>query len=223
MFKTMIVMLSLVMIIAGVGCVAVSKLVTPAELDGEAIRYVVDANVAESEDFTNCWWPNLFLALKLENDVEAAHSVIQLRLEQLIQRDNLQYSIHRDVTSNNRIVAQESEEMLFGEKGLLSMGLGLAGMGTLTGVLGLMRKRPGDITPEEVKAAVAQATGDTNTALTLKEKQFVDVVKGVQGFLDEYKDTTDNKAAVIVKTLKTQLSKFQDSNTRVAVAEVKVS
>jgi hypothetical protein len=79
------------------------------------------------------------------------------------------------------------------------------------------------LTPEEVKAAIAQATGDTNIALTLKEKQFVDVVKGVQGFLDEYKDTTDNKAAVIIKALKTQLSKFQDTSTQVAVAQVKVS
>lgn len=217
----MIVMLSLVMIIAGVGCVAVSKWATPATIDGAAVEYVVNAGVASASDFEG--WANLLKSLKLERDVETSYALIMLELEQLIQSEKLNYSIHKDVTVRNRTMAQESEEMLFGEKGLLSMGLSLMGFGTLTGVVGLMRKRPNDITPEELKAVVAQATGDSNTALTLKEKQFVDVVKGVQGFLDEYKDTPDNKAAVVIKALKTQLSKFQDSNTRVAVAEVKVS
>jgi hypothetical protein len=221
MFRAIVVMLSLVMIVAGVGCVAVSKWATPATVDQAAVKYVVDAGVASASDYAG--WANLLKALKLERDVETTYALIMLELEQLIQSEELNYSIHKDVTSRNRTVAQESEEMLFGEKGLLSMGLGLAGMGTLTGVLGLMRKRPQDLTPEEVKAAIAQATGDTNIALTLKEKQFVDVVKGVQGFLDEYKDTTDNKAAVIIKALKTQLSKFQDTSTQVAVAQVKVS
>ena len=214
-------MLSLVMIIAGVGCVAVSKWVTPATIDQAAVDYVVKAGVASASDFEG--WANLLKSLKLERDVEISYALIMLELEQLIQSEELNYDIHKNSTSRNSTLAKESEEMLFGEKGLLSMGLGLAGFGTLTGVLGLMRKRPSDITPEELKAAVAQATGNSNTALTLKEKQFVDVVKGVQGFMDEYKDNPDNKVAVIIKELKTQLNKFQDTQTRVAVAEVKLS
>ena len=49
----------------------------------------------------------------------------------------------------------------------------------LAGFIGLMRKRPGDVTPEELKKAV----GGQEAELTARERQFAELVKGVQRFL----------------------------------------
>lgn len=213
--RTIVVMLSLMLIATGIGCVAVSRHATPASIDQKAVWYVSSAGVAEPNDFKG--YPNLVKAERLEKGVDSAHDVIQLELEQKIQRDNLEYSIHKDVTANNRLVGEQREEMLFGEKGLLSLGLSLAGFGTLTGFVGLMRKRPGDVTSQEVEQVVSQATGKTAAELSEKEKQLIEVVKGVQKFIDTYKD----KEPEAVTSLKELSNKAQDTSTQVAVAKIK--
>jgi len=213
-------MLSLLMMVAGVGCVALSRKATPANVDTKAIAYVAESGLADANDF-KAWYPNVEQAGRLKLAVDAAHKVNQLELQQQIEQDNLRYSIHKNVVIKNYKTGLEREEQLFGEKGLLSLGLSLAGFGTLTGFVGLARKRPGDVTPQELGLAVEQATGKTNGDLSEKEKQLVEVVKGVQKFIDTYKDTKDNKEAVMIKTLKELASKAQDTNTQVAVATIK--
>ena len=213
-------MLSLLLISAGVGCVAVSSKFTPTEVNEKAKRYAIDSGVADVNDF-DAWWPNLHTALKLKKAVNVAHKVNIQKLQQAVAQEDLRYSIHTDVVSTDVKVGQSREELLFGEKGLLSLGLSMAGFGTLTGFVGLARKRPGDVTPQELGLAVDQAVGKTNGNLTEKEKQFVEVVKGVQKFIDTYRDTTNNKEAVMVNNLKELCSKAQDTSTQVAVATIK--
>jgi len=217
--RIIVIMLSLILMVVGVGCVAVSKFFTPADINKKAVEYVVKTRVADANDFKG--WANLLKAIKLEKDVDSAHDIIQLMLEQEIQKDNLEYSIHRDVTANNRQIGEQRAEIVFGEKGLLTLGLSMAGFGGLTGLVGLMRKRPGDVTSQELGLAVEQATGKSNGDLLEKNKQLVEVVKGVQKFINTYRDTTDNKEAVMINNLKELSSKAQDTQTQIAVATIK--
>lgn len=210
------VILSLVLIMLGLGCTAMSRYVTYAEIDQDAVEYAVDAGVADGNDYDDRW-TNIVLAERLEQDIDDGHKIIQLDLKQLIQKDDLEYSIHKDVVANNLAVAFQREELLFGETGLLSLGLSMAGFGSLTGLLGLMRKRPGDITAPEMEQALASATGKTTADLSAKEKHFVQVVKGVQAFMDPRNDN-DSRS---VEDLKLYMDQAQDIDTQAAVAVVK--
>lgn len=218
--KKLLVLVSLVCIMLGMGCVAASQLLTYANIDQDAVDYAVVAGVADVNDY-NSWWPNIVMVERLEKDVDAGHNVIQLHLEQLIQKDNLTYSIHKDVVANDKAVSLQREKLLFGDTGLLSMGLSMMGFGSLTGLLGLMRKRPGDITAPEMENALASATGKTSAELSAKEKQFVQLVKGIQVFMDEYKGTTVEDEMNMLDDLKIALDKKQDVDTQAAVAVVK--
>jgi len=211
--KIVIAILSVVLIVIGMGCAALSQCVTPAEVDKDALRYAVDAGVTELSDY-NAWYPNLAEAERLVRDVDAANLLNQQELQHLMEKDNAQYSIHRGVTINNRQVGQQREEMLFGETGLLSLGLSMAGFGSLTGLLGLMRKRPGDITKPEMEQALATATGKTAEELSLKQKQMIQLVKGVQAFMN----ITDEPE---VQALKNAMNSAQDKDTQAAVAVIK--
>lgn len=219
--RRLLILVSLIFIMFGVGCAALSHYVTYSEIDQKAVKYAVDAGVADVNDYTGWWKQNMVWAEKLKVDVDSAYNVIHQSLKHMIEKNDLSYSIHKEVVANNYIAAQQREEIWFGEKGLASMGLGLLGFGGFTGVLGLMRKRPGDITPPEMENALASATGKTLEELSVKDRQFIQLVKGIQVFMDEYKGTTDNKEAVMLKTLKTFLDAKQDADTQAAVAVVK--
>jgi hypothetical protein len=197
---------SIVCILFGVGCATLSSYITPATVDQEAVAYVEEAGLSP-QDFEG--YQNLEKAERLKDAVDNAHSTIQFDLTQKAQKDSFDYSIHRDVVSSNLAVGQQREEMLFGPTGLLSMGLSMAGFGTLTGYVGLMRKRPGDIVKEEAEKLIASAS-------TEKEKQLVEVVMGVKKFMDTFPDPKD---PTLLK-LKTIFSSVQNTQTEVAVATI---
>lgn len=220
--KKVIVILSVLLMLGGLGCAALSQLITPAEVDRAALKYAIDAGVAEPNDY-NAWYPNLDEATRLKDDVDSAHIVNQEGLQHLIEKDVTRHGIHQKVTTRNRISGIQREELLFGETGILSLGLSMIGAGGFAGVLGLMRKRPGDVTPQELEQTVVSATGKTAEELSAKQKQFVQVVSGIQKFMDTYKDTSDNKEAVMLKEMKILCNATQDIDTRQAVAVAKTS
>jgi len=220
--KKVFVLLSLIMIVAGVGCTILSQQVTPAEVDQDALRYAIDAGIAELQDY-NAWYPNMAEAARLKKDVDAAHNIIRLDLAQMMQKDTLIYSIHKGVVANNLVVAEQREEMLFGETGLLSLGMSMLGAGGFAGFLGLMRRKPGDISPQVLEQTLATATGKTTEELSAKQKHLIQVVKGVQVFLDTYKNTSDNKEAVMIKELKVACNATQDFDTKIAVSAAKIN
>lgn len=217
--RIVLIVISLLMMITGMGCVALSHLITPAEVDKAALRYAVDAGVADYNDY-DAWYPNLDEATRLKDDVDNAHIVNQEKLRHLMEKDVTQHGIHQAVTTSNYQRGMQREEALFGEKGLLSMGLTMLGVGGFTGLLGLMRKRPGDLSKEEVETALTTATGKTKEELSAKEKQFVQLVKGVAEFMKS-QESNGNKDAVLA--LKSIMDKYQDSQTKVAVAAAKVN
>ena len=204
-----VILFSVFAILAGLGCASLSQYITPADIDPKAVDYAVEAAVAEPNEFAG--WPNLDKALKLESAVNNAHATIQLALLQQIDKDQLRYGQLNNITVTNRQIAQAREQQLFGPEGLLTMGLSMAGFGTLTGIVGLMRKRPSDITPEEL----AQAISGKESELTEKQKQFVELVKGIQNFINTKPD--------VAETLKTELARVQSADTKTEVAKIKVT
>ena len=222
MLRATVIILSVIMVVAGVSCTIISHQATPAEVDQKALQYAIDADVADFNDY-DAWYPNMAEAMRLVEDVEAAYDVYLLRIQQAADNNDLAYSIHTKTTTKNFKVAQQKEEALFGEKGLLSMGLSLLGVGGLTGTLGLMRKRPGDITKPEMEQALASATGKTSAELSSKEKQLVQIVKGIQGFVETYKKnpTSTITCDAVLQDLKIYADRAQDQDTRAAVAVVK--
>jgi hypothetical protein len=211
--RTLIVTISLMLILTGVGCVAISELVTPARIDARAKAYVIergtDPNVYRG-------YPNLAMSNQLLKDIRAGHLTTLQEFEQAMDRENLEHGLVLGVAEADNKVAVAREEQLFGEKGLLSMGLGMLGFGTLTGVVGLMRKRPGDVTSAEMEQALAQSQGKTAEELSAKQWQFVQLVQGVQKIL-----TCSLVQPDAVTIFKAELSKTQDTDTMIAVASVK--
>lgn len=214
--KTIVVIVCLVVIGAGLGCAAFSDAVTPATLDQRAKEYVVEGGAAGAGDFEG--YPNLAKAKILAGRVDAAHLSIQLDLHQQLQTDTLMYGTIKDAVTSNVTMAQQREETLFGEKGLLSMGLGLAGFGTLTGFLGLMRKRPGDVTSAELNQAVTQATSQSSAEVQAKTKAFTEVVQSVAAIMDELEG-----APITLDKIKVAMNGIQDTDTQKAVSAVKAT
>lgn len=204
-----------IFVVAGIGCASLSNLLTPATIDKQAVQYAAGAGVIDANDFRG--YPNLDKAIRLKAAVDAAFRVKELSFTQMMQKNQLDYSQLVQVANANMEASKAREEMLFGEQGLLSMGLGLLGMGGLGAIVGLMRKRPGDITPQEMETALASVQGEVTT----KDQQFLQLVKGVQSFLNAHKSgSADDPIAV---ELKAAMNGVQTVETRQAVASAKVA
>lgn len=213
----LIITLAVILTALGIGCASVSQLVTPAVIDTAAIDYVEKSSIADSNDFSG--YPNLDKAIRLERSLQGAHQVNQLAYEQLAEKDRLDYAVINGTVKANRQYAQQREELLFGEQGLLSFGLSMAGFGTLTGFIGLMRKRPQDWTREEVEASMSAA----EIELDDKTRHVVEIVRGVQTFIDSKKnsDTSTPVDIAVLEELKRYLAGSQSADTKEVVARVK--
>lgn len=164
---TRIFIVMLLVSLVAVGCVVLSEHVTPTSIDKAAIKYAIGAGVADANDY--CGYANLYKANKLAAAVKAAYEINVLAIDQLRERHELDYNILNAVVTRNTKIGKQREAAFFGEKGLLSMGLGLLGVGGLGGLIGLRRKRPGDFTPADVAD---------------KDRQMLEVVQGVKTFID---------------------------------------
>lgn len=204
-------LLAAIVLAAGIGCAAFSTLVTPATINKQAVTYAAKAGVIDPNDFRG--YANLDKAIRLKAAVDAAFRVNELSLTQMMEKNRLDYAQLLEVADTNMKASMASEEQLFGEKGLLSMGLGLLGVGGLGAVLGLMRKRPGDITPQEMEQAVVSIKGQ----VTDKERQLIEVVKGIQVVLNAHP-----KGDPVGDEIRIALQK-QSIDTRQAVAVAKVA
>ena len=209
--NTVLILIGLVAIIGGIGCASISELVTPAELDRRAVDYVDEAKVADANAFEG--YGNLYKVRKLANALNNAHELNQFDLAKLMDADNLQYSQLAGSVGADLKQAQVREEMMFGADGLITLLLTAGGVGTLTGLVGLMRKRPQDLTPEEVQVALGQSTA----ALSEKQKQMYEIVTGVQRYIETFQGNPPNGT---VESLKTALSKAQSADTKRVVAQI---
>ncbi len=225
---TIVLILSLAAAGIGIGCASLSEYLTPATRNDRAVNYVVDSGVADVNDYSGYF--NLEKALRLSVDVTAAKEVKDLAIKQMHEENQLLYNQLNAVVTHNLELAQAREEYLFDpQSGLLSMGLTAAGLGTFTGLLGLFRKRPGDLTPQDVE----KATVGLRNQVGMKDSQFAQVVTGVEKFMKHkdqlvpiLQDSTKppmEKVDALLAVLKTYLGKEQDQTTRQEVAKVKAT
>ena len=209
-----------VAMIGGIGCAAMSDYLTPAVLDSRAIDYVVDAGVADANDYGG--YANLYKARMLEIDVKSAHEMNTLYYMQLLDKEALDFSILNGVVERNRAEAVALEDSIFNPtSGLLALGLGAFGIAG-GGILGLMRKRPGDWEPAEVEDALT----DLTVQMGDKERQFVETVKGIQKFMDNNIDPTNGDRTpeeYLIHKLKEELRSAQSADTKKAVAVAKTA
>lgn len=212
----------------GIGCASFSQYITPATRDQRAIDYVVESGVADANEYDGYF--NLEKAFRLEIDVIAAKNVKDLIIKHMYEQNELTYNQIKQVVTRNLEAAQAREDFFFNEKtGLFSVGLTAIGFGTLTGMIGLLRKRPQDITPEELQ----EKTAGFRQELGIKEQQFSQVVTGVEKFLQNKKVLVPilsdsnipalEKVDAVLAVLKTCLSKEQDKSTQQEVAKVKAT
>jgi hypothetical protein len=218
--KIMLITIALGITTIGVGCAALSEYLTPATVDHYAVEYAAGAGVVEVNDFKG--YANLDKAIRLSLAVEQAYDVRVLSLEQMAETNQLDYARLKGVTITNTKVAKQREELLFGPTGLLSTGLTALGFGAFGGLLGLMRKRPGDMTPVEVEQAVSAVTFEKVD----RERQMAEVVRGLQSFIDDTKKLSLDelmagfKDGTIGDVLKSYLSN-QSLDTKQTVAMIK--
>ncbi len=210
--KILTVCFSLVMLISAVGCVAVSKVATLSKLDPMAVDYVVSSGIADANDFKPALYPNLAMAEDLARKVEIAHTINQNAYQQLIETDNLDYGIAKDVAMFNVEQSRKLEEQLFGETGLVSIGLTAMGVAPLAGLVGLLRKRPQDFTPEDV----AKIRDELDEAGIVSSRAFDETVAAIEKF--KTVATPENWAM-----LKAALNAQQSSDTKAMVAQSKLA
>lgn len=211
MKNILIIIVSIILMLAGISCMAVSELVTPAEINKSAVKYAVNSGVADEQDYLG--YPNLGKARRLVVAVDSAHKVNVFDLQQRLAKDSLDYTMLRGVVTNNEQIAVEREQMLFGQSGLLSMGLSMLGVGGLGGVIGLLRRKPGDWSPEEVTDAITEATGKTSNELSAKNKQVIQLVQSVDALIKTFNlDKTK---------IKSVLNGVQDGDVQIAVSTTK--
>jgi len=214
MKPNVIVICSLLLFGTGLGCTAISSYITPAQINEKAVEYAVNAGIAEQDDYKG--YGNLEKAERLHKDVEITHSQIQFDLEQQAQKDNLKYGILKGITLVNLKTSQLLEERMFGPQGLLTLGLSLVGFGGFTGMIGLMRKRPGDVTPEELNKTLNDTTRLYAGQLSEKELQFTQLVQGIHQIFQKYQNMPTT-----IQSMKDIFDKTQDTETQLAVTKAK--
>lgn len=216
MKKNLMVVFCTVVMLGGLGCAAVSHYLTPTSVDEGGVDYVVERGGGDPNDYKSWLWPNLVDAQKLDRDLDLAHDKEQLRLRQLMDTDDQEYAGHKGVSTSNVTSGIQREGFLFGEKGILSMGLALLGVGGASGILGLMRKRPQDITRADFDKALASTKEESHLTLAEKEKHLTQLVKGIQKYMGTLNSDNGN-----LSQLKTILNETQDDDTRLAVKKIK--
>lgn len=213
MRKLVALVLLALMVAIGIGCVALSELATPAPKPSEAaLKYIAKAGVSDPNSYRG--YANLEKAIRLEKELESAYNVYSLGLEQATERHELDYGILAKASAAKTSKGRHTEQALFGEKGLISMGLTVAGLSGFTGFLGLTRKRPGDITPIELEKATAQA----GIELQDKDRQMLEIVKGVSVFMKKYDEKTAPGAE-----LRSTLEAKTNTDTKQAIAALKTA
>jgi len=211
MKRIIVLVLLAILGLTGLGCVAVSKYVTPAPKASEAaLEYGYKAGVLDPNSYRG--YANLEKAERLELALESAYNIYTLGLEHATEKHELDYGILAKVAAANTKTGKERETALFSEKGLIPLIAGLAGFGGFTGLIGLMRKRPGDLTPADLQTATAQAGIDLGD----KERQMHELVVGVSEFMATY-----DKSTVPGGALRSALEKATNTDTKQTVAALK--
>jgi hypothetical protein len=179
--KSLLAYIVLAIVVIGSGCVGtMSESLTPARIDPKVVKYNTEAGVGDANDYRGFLFPSLATLRKLQNHFEAAVVLTNQELKHLIEQKQLQADILRGTLKNDVDVAVAREDFIFNPTtGVLALGLSLAGIGA-GGYLGLMRKRPQDITPVEMEKALVGVKGE----LDGRDRRIIDIVNSVKNVIE---------------------------------------
>ncbi|MCK5600545.1 hypothetical protein KAR91_01680 [Candidatus Pacearchaeota archaeon] len=183
--KNAIAYILLAVVLIGSGCIGtVSEHLTPGRCDSDVIDYVVEAGVGEADDYKGFLYPSLAELKRLSTDLDAAIAITNQELVHLAEQKQLQAKILKGVVANDVEISVAREEFIFNPTtGALAIGLTLLGVGA-SGYLGLMRKRPQDITPVEMEKALGEVKGE----VTNKDRQLIQLVASVKNVIEAQPD-----------------------------------
>jgi len=132
----------------------------------------------------------------------------------LAESKKLEENILRGIVDHDVDVGESREELIFDPvTGAVAVGLSLFGIAG-GGYLGLMRKRPQDITPQEMEKAL----GDIKGEVTDKDQKILQLVASVKKVIDAQSTTAskdkikkilkDNQLPDVRAVVKTALAKL---------------
>jgi hypothetical protein len=173
--------LLLAVVLISAGCIGtLSEHLTPMKNDKEVIDYVVEAGTGRVEDYKGLLFPSLATLRKLKHDFEAAVALTNQELKQIAEKKQLKDSILRGIVDHDVDIGEQRHEALFDPvTGAVAIGLSLFGIAG-GGYLGLMRKRPQDITPQEFEKALGEIKGE----VTEKDRKIIQLVASVKNVID---------------------------------------
>ncbi len=209
--KKLLAYVLLAVVIIGGGCInTLSEELTPGRVDKDVVAYNEEAGTGRAEDYKGLLgYPSLASVKRLRADFEAAVVVTNQELKHLAEQKQLQAKILEGVVTADFEIAAAREEFLFNPTtGALAIGLSLLGVGA-GGYLGLMRKRPQDVTPVEMEKALSEVKGE----VTDKDRQIIQLVHGMKIVLDA-------QPAGAQADMKAVLKNSQLPETRAAVKSV---
>ena len=168
-------------VVIGGGCIGtLSEELTPGRVDPDVVAYNEEAGTGAAEDYKGILFPSLASVKRLRTDFEAAVVVTNQELKHLVEQKQLQAEILKGVVTNDFEIAVAREDFIFNPTtGALAIGLSLAGIG-VGGYLGLMRKRPKDITPVDMEKALAGVKGEVDD----RDRKIINLVASMKNVID---------------------------------------
>lgn len=194
--KKLIAYILLAVVVIGAGCVGtLSEELTPGRCDPDVVAFNEEAGTGSAADYKGLLFPSLASLKRLQADFNAAVAVTQQELKHLVEQKQLQVKILEGMVTNDIKVSTAREKFLFHPTtGALAIGLSLLGIGA-GGYLGLMRKRPQDITPVEMEKALGEVKGE----VTDKDRQLIQLVNGMKIVLDTQPELTRDEMKRVLK------------------------
>lgn len=170
----------LVAVLIGGGCIGtLSEELTPGRVDKKVVAYNEEAGTGKAEDYKGLLFPSLASVKRLHTDFDAAVILTNQELKHLVEQKQLQASILDGIVNHDISVAVAREDFLFNPTtGVLAVGLGLLGLGG-AGYLGLMRKRPKDVTPAEMEKALGGIKGEVDD----RDRKIINLVASMRNVI----------------------------------------
>lgn len=167
-------------VLIGGGCIGtLSEELTPGRCDPDVVVFNEEAGTGNSEDYKGLFFPSLASLKQLQADFKAAVAVTNQELKHLVEQKQLQMDILNGIVDDDVKIAVAREDFMFNPTtGALAIGLSLAGIGA-GGILGLMRKRPQDVTPVEMERALGEVKGEVND----RDRKIINLVASMRNVI----------------------------------------
>jgi hypothetical protein len=198
-----------IVVVGGCAMGTLSQELTPCRADKDVVAYNVKAGVGDANDYIGILgYPSLASVLRLQADFTAAVILTDQQLQHIIEKKKLNDDILGGTVDNDVEVGVAREDMVFNPTtGVLAIGLSMFGIAG-AGYLGLMRKRPQDITPKEMEAALGDVKGEIDD----RDRKIISLISSMKNVIEAQPADAQEKMVALLKA-------GQSPETRVAVKQ----